>query len=699
MAGGQATNAGIDYQQRVSAWLLLNLYIDSDISFFFENLNNKSQIEKIHFETDTPIDDLRVDLTNSKTLFFQIKRNLALSSIETSDFYKTIEQFLIEEINGKPKLKQYILATTTDSSKKIRQDFRKILISIQLNDKTFSENPLNESERDTFEKVKALSETIYLKHAKTKLTEETYISFLKKISIEIIDIENGHPIEKAALMTITSIGFKKPELIWSILIKNCLFYASERLSIDKKSIEEILNRYIQKETEISSDDELQEELFKTEVIRQGEYAVGKDVLLIKSFHENFDYMIVELYRFTTDCKPKCTYYDNKIKVASGMEWIVIQRFATHAGLERYLDKNISNLKGDRIAMLPAKDIETVESTECAQLHKSFLEDLFKKSFSPLSCIHCGKGVYTNEAYLIEVDDRDTQSAVGNIHETCVRPIDRIIGIPILPNEKEEEYLKTFDFKLWISLVLKGQGLFNALKLSPNLMQGRMPILAWNPHEEYDAEYSYCVRFTLEDGTFSYDYHRSRIVRLNKMEAESRKEMYETKYKEDKDKNDPYCITSINHSSGNYSHLVKTKNPEEVILEIIKVEVVRYSNLIAKAFNKEISYYAPLCILRDSETETFINISNVIPLISDPLNFKNILNNWVAAGISFENIELKIIKSDKDFDNYIRMFLADGYVPIIDPELDKNQQLIKGYPIQNYDDIIEKGKQKMQGLQD
>ena len=691
MAGGQATNAGIDYQQRVSAWLLLNLYLESDASVFFENLSSESIISKIYFETATPIDDLKVTLSNSKTLFFQIKRSLNLSEIETSDFYKTIEQFFVEELTGQNILKQYILVTTTDSSKKIRLDLRKIIISVQLNDKAFTENPLNESEKETLKKLRSVASNIYYQIAKKDLNDEVLFLFLKKVSIEIIDIESGHPVEKAALMALSSIGFKNPELIWSILIKNCLFYASERMSIDKTRLDIILKKYIQKEDKLNSDEELQDEIFKTEVIKMGEYSVGKDVLLIESFDENFDYMIVELYRFADDCKPKCIYFDNKIQVLSGDTWTVIQRFATHAGLERFLEKNMSGLQGGRIAILPARDTQTLEETECAKLHKAFLEELFKKQFSPLTCIHCGKGVYSNQALLIEVDDRDSERAIGNIHETCLRSIDRIIGVPILPNEHKESYLKNFDFSLWIKLILKGQGLLNALKASPNISRGRFPIIGWNPNEESDAEYSYCIRFTLEDDSFSYDYHRSKIVRLNKFEAASRKEFYESKMAEFKAQNDPFCITSINNSPGQYSTLVQSKNRDEEILEIIKVDVIKYSKLIAKTFDKDISYYTPLCLVRDSETESIVNLSNVIPIISDPLNFGNLLKNWEKAGLVFEDLELKIIKSDNDFDNYIRMFLADGFNPIIDPELDKNRQLAKGYPIHNFDELVERQK--------
>lgn len=59
----------------------------------------------------------------------------------------------------------------------------------------------------------------------------------------------------------------------------------------------------------------------------------------------------------------------------------------------------------------------------------------------------------------------------------------------------------------------------------------------------------------------------------------------------------------------------------------------------------------------------------------------------------DEIELKIIKSDKDFDNYMRMIFGDQMVPIIDPLFDKNFQLVSGYPITELNRMIEKLKKK------
>ena len=363
-----------------------------------------------------------------------------------------------------------------------------------------------------------------------------------------------------------------------------------------------------------------------------------------------------------------------------------------AGLARFLEESQDRFADKEVAILPAKDIDEIESEKCSQLHKAHLDKLIKDNKNPLSCLHCGKGINLNESLVIEVEDRDSQSAVGLVHKSCIRPIDRILGVPKGNEEETAEHLKNFDFKLWVSLLMKGQGMLNALKSSPQVIQSR-PIIAWNSKEEYDTDYSLCLKFILEDGSSSYSYQRNRIERLNKFQAEERLELFNSVQKKQKENNDPWCVLSLSKATAPYSELLKIKEPNEVILEIKSAEIVKYSKLIAKTFDRDLYYYAPLCIARDIETETFINLSNVVPIISDPLTFDNMLNNWKAIGFKIDSpVELKIIKSDKDFDNYMRMIFSDNMVPILDPIFDKNFNLVTGYPIEDINSMIAKKEQ-------
>ena len=125
MAGGQATNSGIDYQQRISAWFLINHYSKFDISVYFDQLDEELIISKTHFETSQNIDDLNLTCENNKSIYLQIKRSLSLSTRDKSDFHKTIKQFVQEFIKNEDTKNYFGLITTSDASSKITSNLKK----------------------------------------------------------------------------------------------------------------------------------------------------------------------------------------------------------------------------------------------------------------------------------------------------------------------------------------------------------------------------------------------------------------------------------------------------------------------------------------------------------------------------------------------------------------------------------------------
>lgn len=675
--GGQATNSGIDYQQRIAAWCLINQFTEFDLSKYFDQIDDELVIKTIHFETDSSIDDINLICNNNIKIFLQVKRAMSLSEKKTSDFYKTIEQFVKQFSAGNYEKEYYGIITTSDSSSKITSDLKKLVVSAKLNPEFLKSNPLNNSEKDCLKKVHTLFTKIYLDLNKKNATDEQFKSFAKKIFICVLDVEAGKSVEIAAFMLLRSVGFENPELIWAVLIKNTLYYSSERLSINKLKLDEIFKKYLSDKTTYSEEDNT----FKTEVISIGPFSVAKEVILFESFIEKDEIMIAELFRFRDDCSLKNTFINGRMILGNGDEWQIIQRFATMTGLERYLEENHNKFQDKSIVIIPANGIDNEEETECSILHKALLEELVSKNKSPLTCLHCGKTISNNNALLIELDDLETNPNVGNVHKECLRSVDRILGIASIPGiDSDKKYLDYFDYKLWLSLIMKGQGMMNGVKESSDFFEGRVPLVAWNSTEEYDADYSYCVKIILEDNTTSYVYQRGKIERLNKSNAIKQIEIFQKAQKKFKNENDPFCMLSKSKTMSQYSKLLKLKKSDEKILEIISYEICKYSKEIAKAFDNDIFWYAPLCLLRDSEEENFFNLSNVIPILSDPLSFQEFYENWSELGFDTAGIELKIIKSDRDFDNYMRMFFADQMTPIIDPIFDKNFNLVKGFPI-------------------
>jgi hypothetical protein len=65
-------------------------------------------------------------------------------------------------------------------------------------------------------------------------------------------------------------------------------------------------------------------------------------------------------------------------------------------------------------------------------------------------------------------------------------------------------------------------------------------------------------------------------------------------------------------------------------------------------------------------------------ITDPLGFGKLRANWLDAGMAVGAYEMRIVDSDRSFDKMVTDTLDDGLGVVIDPLLDKQGQLVKGY---------------------
>ena len=233
---GSATNAGINYQQRISAVFLLSCLIKTDISLFFnsDKFNGKI-IESIQLEGTDKIDDLIINLTNREKLFCQIKRKVNLSESKVSDFYKTIEQFIQQYLNGVIN-ENYCLITTSYSSSKITRELAKLTESVRINDLAFIKNPLNKSEKDTLDKYTKVVKKIYKFYTKQNMSDEEFIKFSKKVFINNFDIEANSTLEKTILILIHTNTIVTPLTLWEMMISKCLSFASQRMIVSYNNL-------------------------------------------------------------------------------------------------------------------------------------------------------------------------------------------------------------------------------------------------------------------------------------------------------------------------------------------------------------------------------------------------------------------------------------------------------------------------------
>ena len=434
-----------------------------------------------------------------------------------------------------------------------------------------------------------------------------------------------------------------------------------------------------------------ESLAREMVIHDQKYSpisTGKEILIIESFIDKADFLIVELFRFNDDGQKKNKFQDEKIVFPprDGKEefWKVIRRFSTWVGLERYIEHNPLPTN-KKVPILNAHEsIEKVEETEYANTYRKKLDLLLKNNKSQMKCLHCGKKISTNDSHFVEIDETGLNENLGNVHRECLRPLDRILGISRYPNLEEKSHLVNFDFEEWIQLLEKGQGFLTSIKRS-NINRD-IPIITWNPEHKFHSG-KYCIRINLKDSSYSYFHIGKEIHRFQDEEIDKEVELFNKMLQKSIEENDPYCITSVKRTFGKYSELLKTKKEEESLIEVESFSKVKYSNQFEQNKSLIENDYTPIGLLIDPESEKIVNLSNLIPLISDPFNFNNFYENWHLAGFKIKDCGIKILRNDLEFDHYIARFFEQGMQPIIDPLFDRNADLVKGYYISSMQEII------------
>lgn len=688
--GGSATNAGIEYQQRVSALFLITMLCKTRAILGSLGLRSDLEITSIAYETAEYVDDLKLACASGQSLYLQIKRHLSLSSLDQSDFYKTIDQFVQQHLSDPHDKIEYILATSPDTSGAIVKTLKKLTEAHRLNPAAIDINPLSKAEQHIFNVYKALVLNIYKKRSSREMTQADFVEFNRRVYIVVLDVESGGVHESVAITLLTSRVRVSPELVWSMLIQKSLHYAKNRLSITVEALLETLSVYLDKTKEGISQDALSlSEQWSLEAKGATRISSGKEVVLVESNEQSarllapksskkIDLFVLEFYRFDDNCSKRLKYFSSSVVWGKlQIESKVIFRSATMQGMARYLENNSEQFKGKSIAFVLAKEIDDVDETACARVQADLCKKLLDDRKDILKCLHCGKAASQYKATLVEIDDAETQASVGVVHDECLRPIDRVLGQMEVPAFDKKEFLKYFDIDKWIVLILKGQFLFNGLKKARGGI-GSVQTIAWNAENEDLRSADYCVKIDLKNGLVRHATSRGKLDRYPKHIAELRAKQMNQSIAEARGKNNPLCYTSINWSFGNYSLMIAAKEEEEECVECISASVVRYSEHIGRQYPVDVQYYAPLLYLVDPVSESRYTINRHLVFITDPLGFGKLRDNWIEAGIEVGVYEMRIVDSDDKFDKMVAEALADHVGVVIDPILDKEGNLAKGY---------------------
>jgi hypothetical protein len=410
---------------------------------------------------------------------------------------------------------------------------------------------------------------------------------------------------------------------------------------------------------------------------------GKEILLIESFLKEGGILITELFRFDDAGKKKHHFSDGALKIVSDngekSDWKVIRRFATWQGFTRYWDENKDAYNGKNPMVLGAHDsIDNVESSEAAVDYSYYLKDLFESNPEPMQCLHCGEMISTNDSSMVEIDEEGLRPSAGNVHNSCLRPLDRIIGKAVFPSGGIEN-LVSFDSKKWIGLLRHGQfHWLNALKASKGQP---IWILTWNREHMVNSG-EYCIRQTLDNGRIKYIRLGKEIQRFHSKQIDEELAFFKKELAESQAQGDPLAYTDKQFLFGRVSELEKRKDTDEKIVQVTNIEKVKYSRQIESENTGVQNDYAPVGLVVIPGTMQLVRFGNCIPIIFDPTQFEALHKNWNDVGYTIGPCAIKIVESDREFDLFLLTVLQDGMQPIVHPMFDKDKELISGTYIQD-----------------
>src|SRR5207248_10823 len=98
--GGAATAGGMDYQNKVAAWLAVRILAEQAAPLPWGLSKPGSSPEFIRCETEQPVDDILVGTSASGFAFIQVKKTIQLSPDSNSELASCFGQFVRQFISN-----------------------------------------------------------------------------------------------------------------------------------------------------------------------------------------------------------------------------------------------------------------------------------------------------------------------------------------------------------------------------------------------------------------------------------------------------------------------------------------------------------------------------------------------------------------------------------------------------------------------
>lgn len=256
--GGAATQAGINYQNRVAAWAAVQILAEQDASPLW-GLPADSTLEFLRCETEQPVDDLLIGTSAGGHLFIQVKHSLNLETTEQSALASAINQF-VRQFNvyrGAAKgnrpwermldqdRDRLILITSPGSSAPIREHLPLVLRRLRTlaHEQMIEQAATTDPEQAALRVVREHLSRAWLSEMGSEPSDQDTREMLSLLRIQILDADEGGDAEREAKNLLRSIVLKDPvqaDSAWNSLVQACALYATTRNGADRSGLQHVL---------------------------------------------------------------------------------------------------------------------------------------------------------------------------------------------------------------------------------------------------------------------------------------------------------------------------------------------------------------------------------------------------------------------------------------------------------------------------
>lgn len=227
-AGGRAGSIGTEYQSRVAAWFCVQILLEQgSISICDQSAGVNYEI--VETQTNEEIDDLNVINSNGEKLLLNIKHKVNNSQKLTSDFAKALQQIVrqyLKEIENDNSNFKMVLVTSSNSSNSIKTDLKSLLNRIRHTpNQNLSSAHNNKKEESVLENIRRLIQHFWFTETNKSPSEKDIKNLLKKIWVEILDVDSNGNDERNSLFFLKSgviTNADDANKVWESLISFCL---------------------------------------------------------------------------------------------------------------------------------------------------------------------------------------------------------------------------------------------------------------------------------------------------------------------------------------------------------------------------------------------------------------------------------------------------------------------------------------------